>query len=181
MDTYTAKPGDIYLTQIRGLGGFFIRLGQLVAGDASRYTHAGVVLDDGTAIEADPRGARYFPLDEVERRRIQYRIPLAFTAWDLTDEKRAEIVAAGRRYHGVPYNFLDYLSIGLATFNLRPKWLAHFVNNTGHMICSQLVDQVYQDAGVHIFNDGRLPGDVTPGDLAHVGRIYHFDTNIVVD
>ncbi len=33
------------------------------------------------------------------------------------------------------------------------------------MICSQLVDQSYQDAGVHLFSDGRWSGYVTPGAL----------------
>jgi hypothetical protein len=38
------------------------------------------------------------------------------------------------------------------------------------MICSQLVDQCYQDAGVHLFADGRWPGDVTPADLYRLIR-----------
>ena len=33
------------------------------------------------------------------------------------------------------------------------------------MICSQLVDEAYARAGVQLFDDGRLPGDVTPADL----------------
>ena len=36
------------------------------------------------------------------------------------------------------------------------------------MICSQLVDYCYLMAGVHLFNDGRWPGYVTPEDLANV-------------
>jgi hypothetical protein len=40
-----------------------------------------------------------------------------------------------------------------------------FVADEGHLICSQLVDEAYLRAGVHLFDDGRLPGDVTPGDL----------------
>jgi hypothetical protein len=36
------------------------------------------------------------------------------------------------------------------------------------MICSQLVDEAYLRAGVHLFDDGRDPGDVTPGDLLYV-------------
>jgi hypothetical protein len=34
------------------------------------------------------------------------------------------------------------------------------------MICSQLVDRCYDIAGVHLFDDGRKPGDVSPGDLS---------------
>jgi hypothetical protein len=40
-----------------------------------------------------------------------------------------------------------------------------FIADSGHLICSQLVDLCYLRAGAHLFDDGRLPGDVTPGDL----------------
>ena len=33
------------------------------------------------------------------------------------------------------------------------------------MICSQLVDEAYKRAGVQLFDDNRLPGDVDPNDL----------------
>jgi hypothetical protein len=33
------------------------------------------------------------------------------------------------------------------------------------MICSQLVDTILCRAGYHLFADGRLPQDVTPGAL----------------
>ena len=36
------------------------------------------------------------------------------------------------------------------------------------MICSQLVDQCYLEAGIHLYDDGRDPGDVTPADLAEL-------------
>jgi hypothetical protein len=32
-------------------------------------------------------------------------------------------------------------------------------------MCSQLVDLSYHEAGVELFDDGRIPGDVSPGDL----------------
>jgi len=57
-----------------------------------------------------------------------------------------------------------------------PGWLLDYVAGTGHIICSQLVDQCYLDAGVHLFDDGRFVGDVTPGDLAHVGTIENIGT-----
>ncbi len=33
------------------------------------------------------------------------------------------------------------------------------------LICSQLVDEAYRLADIHLFNDGRLPQLVSPGDL----------------
>jgi hypothetical protein len=32
------------------------------------------------------------------------------------------------------------------------------------------VDFAYDMAGVHLFSDGRIPGDVTPGDLYRLLR-----------
>jgi hypothetical protein len=37
------------------------------------------------------------------------------------------------------------------------------------LICSQLVDRACELAGVHLFDDGRLSGQVTPGDLYTLG------------
>lgn len=170
-DITLVRPGDYFLSQIEGTGGFFIRLMQLLAGDASRYTHAGIVLDDGTVVQAQPGGATIVPLTDVGGNGV-----LAFSHFDLTDEHRTAIVAAGRSYEGVPYSFLDYLSLGLATLGIRPDWLTNYIAKSNRMICSQLVDQSYLDAGVHLFEDGRIPGDVTPGDLAHVGLIHHAGT-----
>jgi hypothetical protein len=33
------------------------------------------------------------------------------------------------------------------------------------MICSQLADEAAMRGGWHLFSDGRIPQDVTPGDL----------------
>jgi hypothetical protein len=43
--------------------------------------------------------------------------------------------------------------------------LRGFVAASGHMICSQLADLLYQRLGVQIFTDGRWCGYVTPGSL----------------
>jgi hypothetical protein len=34
------------------------------------------------------------------------------------------------------------------------------------MQCAQLVDACFARAGIHLFDDGRLSGDVMPSDLA---------------
>jgi hypothetical protein len=82
----------------------------------------------------------------------------------------ARLVAAARSYIGVPYSFLDYGSLALARFHVRPPVVTRYIADTHHMICSQLVDQCYVDAGVHLFTDGRFPGDVTPGNLYELIR-----------
>lgn len=155
------KPGDIGLTRIGGVLGFFVSLGQHLAGDSSRYTHAYIVLDDETVIAAQPGGARIDKLSDYKNKAIYIQL-------NLTDEQRKHIVTIARSLEGLPYSFLDYLALALARFGIRPKWLLNYIKNTGHMICSQLCDEVYRRAGIHLFNDNRLPQDVTPGDLLYV-------------
>lgn len=155
------KPGDIGLTRIGGVLGFFVSLGQHLAGDSSRYTHAYIVLDDETVIAAQPGGARVDPLSDYDNKSI-------YLQRDLTDEQRATIVSEARSLEGLPYSFLDYLAIALARFGIKPKWLKRYIADKGHMICSQLCDEVYRRAGIHLFNDGRLPQEVTPGDLLYI-------------
>jgi uncharacterized protein YycO len=169
---YTPKPGDIFMTQITGPLGIAIRMAQgVVAGDWSRYTHAGICLGDGFVIEAMPDGARIAPLYTIRNRR-----PLAYSAFDLDDATRTRIVVAAEAYVGVGYSFATYLTLGLLGLGLRPRWLRKRVHGTGRMVCSQLCDRAYRDAGVQLFDDGRDSGDVTPGDLAHIGRIRHVGT-----
>lgn len=157
----TIKPGDIGLTRIGGVLGFFVSLGQHLAGDSSRYTHAYIVLDDETVIAAQPGGARIDKLSDYKNKAIYIQL-------DLTDEQRASIVAEARTLEGLPYSFLDYLALAIARLGIKPKWLKKYIANTGHMICSQLCDEVYRRAGIHLFNDDRLPQEVTPGDLLYV-------------
>jgi len=155
------RPGDIGLTKIGGVLGFFVSLGQHLAGDSSRYTHAYIVLDDETVIAAQPGGARIDKLSDYHNKSI-------YLQRDLTEEQRACIVAHARTLEGLPYSFLDYLAIALARFGIKPKWLIRFIVDKGHMICSQLCDEVYRRAGIHLFNDNRLPQEVTPGDLLYI-------------
>lgn len=157
-------PGTFGLTKIGGVLGFFISLGQLLVGDASRYTHAFIVLDDGTVMEAMPSGARIAPLGAVLLRR-----PLAFSwAIHLTEDQRERIVAEARKCEGVKYGFSAYLYLVLTFFGFKAERLQAYLERNGRMICSQLVDHVYFKAGIELFADGRAPFDVTPGDLANI-------------
>lgn len=155
------QPGDIGLTSIVGPVGWGIRLGEFLLGDgATPYEHAFIVLDDATLLEAEPGGARIAGLDEYAGRHVEYVSPP-----DLTAEQRERICAAARSYVGIKYSFLDYAAIAAHRFRLPIPGLRAYVASTGHMLCSQLADQCYQDAGVQLFNDGRWPGFVCPADL----------------
>jgi uncharacterized protein YycO len=155
------KPGDFGLTKIGGILGFFVSLGQHLAGDSSKYTHAFIVLDNEYIIAAQPGGAR---LDKL----IDYKNKAIYSNLDLTPQQRSAIVDHARGCEGIPYSYLDYLAIALARFGIKPKWLKKFIANKGHMICSQMVDEAYRKAGIHLFKDDRLPQEVTPGDLLYV-------------
>lgn len=155
----TPKPGDIGLARIGGVLGFFVMLGQALAGDASRWTHTFIVLDDETVIAGQPGGARIDPLS-------MYKNNAIYVQMDLSDEKRREIVMTARAMEGIPYGWLNYLAIGLARLGIKPKWLRKFIASNKTMICSQLSDEVYRLCGIHMFTDGRLSGEVTPGDVA---------------
>lgn len=155
------KPGDFGLSIIGGSVGYWVGIGQHLIGDGSRYTHAFVVLDDNTVMEAMPKGARIASLND-------YMGKAVFSKISLTAAQREAIVAQARKLEKTPYSFLDYLALALANYNVKTPKLRKYIENKGHMICSQLVDYCYQKAGVHLFNDNRLPQDVTPGDLANM-------------
>lgn len=177
-----SKPGSFGLSMITGKIGGYVAAGQAIAGDGSRWTHAFLVLDNNEIIEGMPHGARIVPMsdraddtggvafcdDPVQDAVNIALIPDVVGAREEYEARvRSIIVAEARKLVGTPYNFADYLALGLAHFNIKADWLRNFMLSKQHMICSQLVDEVYRRSGIHIFNDGRLPMDVTPGDLAN--------------
>ena len=189
MIAYAPQPGDFFLAQlVPGVGRFAVELGELLIGDASRYSHAGVILDDGQAIEAMPGGARIFDTGELAERRGL----TTYSRWALTDYERSMIVRTARSLVGTPYSWEDYGSLALANFHIRPDWVVRNLRSSGHMICSQLaafayqfdlvppelangrpvqgtaLGQVYVPSGRWMFTDQRWTGDVTPGDLTYV-------------
>ncbi|AXH67312.1 peptidase [Streptomyces phage Wofford] len=175
---YTPKPGDIGLTRIGGLTGVLVGLGQFIIRDASRYTHVFVVLDDDTVLEAMPGGAIISPLSKYAGT-TKYGSPVAaYLDIKLTAEQRTRIVEEARQLVGTPYSFLDYVALALERFGLSWKRLENYVASTKHMICSQLADEVYKRAGVHLFEDGRLSQKVTPGDLTYVGMDQRYEEEL---
>lgn len=158
--TTTPMPGDFALTKISGLTGRFISAGQYLVGDGAPVQHAYLYVGNDEIVQAMPGGAELIRLADANAPVMWSTGRLHLTAAD-----RMRIVSAARGLVGTPYSFVDYLSIALAYYRIRPRWVREFVADSGHLICSQLVDEAYLRAGVHLFDDGRLPGDVTPGDL----------------
>jgi uncharacterized protein YycO len=157
------QPADFFLLIGTDPVGVGIRIGEWADGKGfSKYAHAGILLDDSTVVEAEPGGARIRPMTEYPADLM------VWSTWDLTPGQRTSIVAAARGLEGTPYSFLDYFAIAAHRFRLPLPGLRRYVASSGHMICSQLVDEAYSRAGVHLFTDGRWPGFVTPADLAAV-------------
>lgn len=153
-------PGDFGLSKTQGHLGIALSFLQFIIGYPSPWTHAFIVLDDETILEAQPGGAQINPLSKYLGKAI-------FSNITLTDEQRANIVDIARQLKGTPYSFLDYFALGLERLNIKPTWLSEHIADKGNMICSQLVDYVYKKAGVHLFNDNRESQNVVPGDLAN--------------
>ena len=164
------QPGDFGVVHMNGTPGKWIHIGEIVNGDGfADYEHAFVYVGGGQIVEAEPGGAR---LTQVHYSNILWstdHIPLEL-------EQRMMIVHAAHEYVGTPYSAADYFAIAAKRLGLGPlvPGLREYVASSKHMICSQLVDQCYQDAGVHLFKDGRWPGYVTPAALADVITEHQF-------
>lgn len=159
------KAGTIGLARIKGFVGWLVWIMQAINGDFSKWTHAFMVLDDGTVYEAQPGGAIISPLEKYLDGR-----PVAWIPWDMSDGARQNVVDIARQYVDTGYNWTTYFY--LAAYRLR-LWklsaiLKYRVSRSDKLICSQAVDFFYVKAGQHLFLDGRLPYDVTPGDLARL-------------
>lgn len=167
------KPGDFYLTRIGGLTGAGITLAQWAIGDLSRYSHAGIFLgdcfDDGIeyVAEAMPGGLQINPISKYHGKELIH------SRFDLTDDERNTIVAFAVSKLGTPYSYLGYLYVGLTAFKHCPEWVKDKVSSSDALFCSQFVDWAYSNAGVKLFDDGRVYLDCTPGDLARLLDDYY--------
>jgi hypothetical protein len=163
MPTTVSNPGRIGLTQIHGRVGFGIRVGQYLNGSGFEdFEHAFMDLGDGTLIEAEPGGARIRPLDEYTEAEIHWCDGIYSR---VGQSLRPVIADEARKLAGTPYSFLDYDALVLHRFHVDTDGLRHYIGDTGHLICSQLVDTASTRGGYSIFRDNRWPGFVTPGDL----------------
>lgn len=156
------QPGDFFLVPMAGVVGVGIRFGQWLNGDGFRSVqHAGIFLGHGLTIEAMPGGAIEGDISRYDPDSVVWSTDLVVP----TDTQRGDILAAALRYKGVPYSFLDYAAIGAHRFGVKTPKLQKYIEASGHMICSQLVDRAYELGGYQLFDDGRWHGDVTPADL----------------
>jgi hypothetical protein len=174
-------PGAMFLTTIGGRTGWWVALGQAIAGRPSRWTHAGIIGFDGETYEAAPGGVHLGSVDDLLvkphvvsdspiKEATAAAVVTAMLGAREQQEKllRLDVMAQARRMLGTPYSFFDY--VALASLHVAPKarftrWARERVKKSRYFICSALCDEVYRRAGIHLFDDGRYPGDVMPADL----------------
>ena len=154
-----AKPeppiGSYGVVRTWGLFGILIRIGT-----QHSMNHAFIYIGDGKIVQAAPRKGVYvseatdWPKAYYNRHEV------------LTDAQRASIVANALSLVGRKYNFQGIFVMFLGCLGLKTKWAAKRLERTARLFCSQDVDQAYYLSGVHLFDDGRLFGQISPGDLA---------------
>lgn len=146
-------PGQIGLVHAYG---WFARTVSIFEG-GSPVTHCVLALDDGYCIGAEPGGARIRNIAEID--------DVVWSGFTFTTAQEDNLVSIGRSLSGTPYSYMGDLTIGLSLLlgdKRMPQWLQRGVRSEGHLQCAQLVDDVYTRAGIHLFNDGRIPGAVYP-------------------
>lgn len=169
-----SNPGRIGLTQIHGRVGAGIRFGQWLNGSGFEdFEHAFLDIGGGMLIEAEPGGARIRPLSKYTDAEVHWCDNI-YT--NVAPQIRNAIADAGRELRGVKYSFMDYGALAAHRLGLDTAWLEEYINNSGHLICSQLVDLAYTRGGYKIFHDDRWNGFVTPGDLFLADMRAAYDT-----
>lgn len=129
----------------------------------SQVSHAYLYVDEHHVIEATWNGAVINSSPKFEKEAPGELHPVSNLA--LSPAQRERVVAAARELAGTPYGFRDIAALALVHWGVPWRWAARVVGDDKGLICSQLVDRCYANAGIHLYDDGRADGSVTPGDL----------------
>jgi uncharacterized protein YycO len=130
----------------------------------SPVSHTVIAINETECVGAEPKGAR--------RRPISYFGHVIWSRFDYTDEQRAIVVDFAERRIGVPYSYLTDAAIAAAFLLHRrtPKVIEDYLSSDYVYECAQLADAALLAAGIHAFDDGRLPGTVYPGSFVPLYR-----------
>lgn len=186
------RPGDVGFGPIRGGVGFGIGAAQLTlaAAEPGLVWHTGVrawwgvrhvivITEEAQsgygdsparghgpkAVQAMPRGAEEITLGIGHCTSDWTYIRPAYASAGSATRMAYQVAEAARSYIGTPYNFATYAAIPAHRAHIPVPHLDRYISSRRHMMCSQLADQCLSDAGWHVFEDGRLPQDVTPSEL----------------
>jgi len=167
------RPGDYFLTRAATPLGLAIR-----TVTRSPVNHAGIVtaIDDGgvQTVQALSHGVVRQPLPS----RVGTGDAVVIVHPTITHQQRLGIVRAAEMlvHRRVGYDFADLAAAGLLQYGVTLPSIRRKVADPDRMICSQAVDWCYGQAGVHLFDDGRTPQAVTPGDLLWLRERLGWDT-----
>lgn len=134
-------------------------ISKLIEWDTDSHTHHVVVATSPTqCVSAEPGGV-------VVRTNAAYRNILWFRL-TLTDGEKAAIVAAAETKLTLPYNYAIYpvLFMQKLTGIPTPQCVAAWLGRRRNVDCSQLADDIYCAAGIHLFPN-QYSDVVTPGDF----------------
>lgn len=166
------QPGDWAVCSVGGEGGRLIEIGEYLNGDGfAPWEHAFVYIGNGHVLQAEPGGSEIVPYTE---RGAELWSNTKIT---LTPAQRARVPGLAKTMTKIPYSWLDYQALAAHRLHIpdlptwpgpgrRPVTLRTFIADSGHEICSQLVDTFMLRLGIHLFSDERWPGYVVPADLA---------------
>jgi hypothetical protein len=168
--TLVLDKGQIGLVRTTGFVGHVIRT--VEGKHAVGVTHVVVGIGNDLCVGAEPGGARIRPVSYWQPQLV------AVSHFDLSDAQRDQIAYDASLLDGTPYNLTDDILIGLLQLAGRrderwttkdaPAWVFDRVSSVTSLQCAQLADWVYTLAGLDLFNDGRIPGLVMPGDYVEI-------------
>jgi hypothetical protein len=155
--------GDVGLVKVQGFVGKLIGACEFLNGTKhknTKYQHSFLYLGNGMVLEGQPGGAVLTRFDQRYAGESVVWVRVA----DLSDDQKNRLIQEAGKLVGVPYSFLDYSAMLVHRLHLPVPGLRRYVNSTDHMICSQIIAEVYRRIAVPLFS-GRWPGYVTPADF----------------
>jgi hypothetical protein len=124
------------------------------------YSHAHhviVAISETQCVSAEPGGVRIRDISEYGH--------VDWSRFDLTKYERFNIYVNAIKSLKLPYNYAIYpfLLAARITGVLVPDWIAAWLSKRRNVDCSQLVDDVYNKAGIDLFTAANVL--TTPGDF----------------
>ena len=150
------RVGQVMLISTSGKIG---RLVQIM--DRSHWNHMTVAINELECVSAEPGGARIRLISEYDNDEV------AWSDFPLTDVQRDNITMWAFNHLGVDYDYLGFVAIAITKIlgPFAPRWLLRYIATRDRLICSYLCDLALQAGGIHLFNDHRPRGAVTPGSF----------------
>ena len=168
------------MVKSRGWSAAAIRLGT-----RSEWNHCGIYIGNVSGfghafLEAAGSGAVITHLESLYKSAISGDIEMSWAVkdpafvpdgdfgsrWRSETRIRAAVATDALALLGTPYGWAGIFAIGALQFGISTRGIRRCVARRDELFCSQLYDAAALAGGVHLFEDERTPGSVSPGDLA---------------